>query len=245
MQHLANALEVLIAFETFEVLAEIIARGISKEKVNVVPFWLDGRKIQPGPRNNAWRRAQGIAPETFVALYAGTIGYISGAEVLIEAARHLRAREDILLLCVGEGPVKERLQETAAQLGLKNIRFLPFQPSGALDEVLASAGVGLVTLLPEAGKTSIPSKVLGYLAAGRPVIASVAPESDTAKMIRLGACGRVAACGDAAALALAIKEFADDPEMSVELGRRGRMYFEQVFDRGTCVRAYERLLCGA
>lgn len=223
--------------------AEIIARGISKEKVNVVPFWLDGRKVKPGPRDNGWRRAQGIAPQTFVALYAGTIGHISGAEVLIEAAQRLCAREDILLLCVGEGPVKERLEEAAAQLGLKNIRFLPFQPACVLSEVLATADVGLVTLLPEAGKASIPSKVLGYLAAGRPVIASVAPESDTAKMIQLGACGRVVACGDAGALASAIREFADNPEMGLEMGRRSRNYFEHAFSRSSCVRAYEQLLC--
>jgi colanic acid biosynthesis glycosyl transferase WcaI len=223
---------------------EILARGITPEKVNAVPFWLDGCKIHPGPRDNLWRREQGIAPETFVALYAGTIGYVSGAEVLIETARRLASRRDILILCVGEGPIKDRLTEATAHSGLNNLRFLPFQPAGVLGEMQATADVGLVTLLPEADRTSIPSKVLGYLAAARPVVASVAPESDTAKMIRLAACGRVTVCMDPAALAQAIRELADDPETRLDLGRRGRAYFEQFFDRGTCVRAYERLLSG-
>jgi colanic acid biosynthesis glycosyl transferase WcaI len=224
--------------------AEILARGIGPKQVDVVPFWLDGAKVRPGPRDNPWRREQGIAPQTFVALYAGTIGHVSGAEVLTETARHLASRRDILILCVGEGPIKDRLEGATAHLGLRNLRFLPFQAASVLNEVLATADVGLVTLLPEAGKTSVPSKVLGYLAAGRPVIASVAPESDTAKMIQQGACGRVTACLDPAALAQAILELADDPATRLDLGRRGRAYFEQVFDRATCVRAYERLLCG-
>lgn len=223
---------------------EILARGIRPEKVEVVPFWLDGSKIQPRSRDTAWRREQGIAAETFVALYAGTIGYISGTEVLIETARLLAARKHILILCVGEGPLKGRLQEAAVRLDLENLRFLPFQPASVLDEVLATADIGMVTLLPEAGKTSVPSKVLGYLAAGRAVVAAVAPESDTAKMIRQGACGRVTACMDPAALAQAIQELADDPKTRLDMGQRGRAYLEKVFDRATCVKAYERQLCG-
>jgi glycosyltransferase involved in cell wall biosynthesis len=223
---------------------EILARGIGSEKVDVVPFWVDGRKIRPGPRDNRWRREQGIPLDTFVALYAGTLGYVSGAEVLIETARHLASARNILILCVGEGPIKERLTEAAASLRLNNLRFLPFQPASVLDEVQAVADVGLVTLLPEAAKTSIPSKVLGYLAAARPVIASVAPESDTARMIQQGACGRVTPCLDPAALAEAIRELAADPEKRYDLGKRGRAYFEQFFDGGTCVTAHERLLVG-
>lgn len=224
--------------------AEILARGIGPEKIAVVPFWLDGGKIRPGPRDNPWRREQGIAPETFVALYAGTIGYVSGAAVLIETARHLASRRDILILCVGEGPIKDRLTEATAHLGLNNLRFLPFQPASVLDEVQATADVGLVTLLPQAGKTSVPSKVLGYLAAGRPVIASVAPDSDTAELVRHGACGRVTACSDPAALAQAIRELADDPAACLDLGRRARAHFEQHFDRRIGIRAWEQLLSG-
>lgn len=223
---------------------QILARGVDPARVAVVPFWIDGEKIQPGPRDNPWRRAQGLAPGTFIALYAGTIGYVSGAEVLVETARHLSVRDDILILCVGEGPVKDSVMKAATDLGLKNLQFLPFQPASVLDQVQAAADVGLVTLLPDAGKTSVPSKVLGYLAAGRPVIASVAPDSDTAELVRQGACGRVTACSDPAALAQAIRELAADPAACLDLGRRARAHFEQHFDRRIGTRAWEQLLSG-
>jgi colanic acid biosynthesis glycosyl transferase WcaI len=222
----------------------IVARGIDRDRVVVVPFWIDAHKIRPTSRDNAWRRAHAIEPETFVALYAGTIGYISGAEMLAETARHLLVRQDILIACVGDGPVKDRLVKAASGQGLTNLRFWPFQHADVLNDVLATADVGLVTLRPECGNTSVPSKVLGYLAAGRPVIAAVPLDSDTADLIREGNCGRSIPPSDPAALANAIRECADAPEIQANFGRRGRAYLEKGFARDICVSAYERLLAG-
>lgn len=224
---------------------EIVARGVEAERVYVVPLWLDGGKIAPAPRVNAWRAAHGIPPEQTVALYAGTIGYVSGAEMLIETAARLAPRDDILLLCVGDGPVKDRLIAVADANGLRNIRFLPFQPDAVLQDVQATADVGLVTLLPEAGRTSVPSKVLGYLAAGRPVLASVAEESDTAAMVRAGDCGIVTPPQDAAALADAIRAMADDPIRCRVVGERAREFFLREYDQRACIGAYERILAGS
>ena len=224
------------------VRGEIAARGISPSLVAIVPFWLDGSKVRPSPRENAWRTRHHILPRTFVALYAGTIGYISGAEVLVETARLLEHRTDILLLCVGDGPVKERLMVAAAEARLTNIQFLPFQPSEVLPQVLATADVGLVSLLPGAGRTSVPSKVLGYLAAARPVIASVEPETDTARLIEQAACGRVTGVHNPQGIASAVLELANDARLREQLGRAGRLHFERFFDRASGVSAYERLL---
>ena len=223
---------------------EIMARGIPAEKIAVVPFWLDGKKVKPGNRENPWRREQKIGSELFVVLYAGTIGYVSGAEMLIETARLLSSRKDILFLCVGEGPIKNKLEVSTEAHRLKNIRFLPFQPAEFLEQVQSTADVGLVTLLPEASQTSLPSKVLGYMAAAHPIIASVPLTSDTAKIIGKAKCGIVTESQDASALANAIVELSNNPTLRLEMGREGRFFFEQNFDRGKCVQAYEQLFVG-
>ena len=220
----------------------IQARGIADEKITVIPFWIDGDRIYPGPRDNAWRRQQGIAADQFVALYAGTIGYVSGAEVLATVAEQLQPRDDVLLLIVGEGPVKDVLQSQVAELGLRGVRFLPFQPEEVLNEMMASADVGLITLLPKTGQTSIPSKILGYMAAGRAVIASVADDSDTARMVRQADCGLVVPPQDPTALGAAICRLADDRPATNRLGGNARRFVVDRFGRQQCVRAYERLL---
>ncbi len=224
--------------------SNIMDRGIEGEKITVVPFWIDEDKVRPVDHDNPWRRANGIPTDKFVALYAGTIGYISGAEILAEAARLLTAREDILILVVGEGVAKIAVESRARGLGLKNIRFLPFQPAEVLSQVQSTADVGLVSLLPEAGETSVPSKVLGYLAAGRPVIASVRQDSATARMICKGDCGWVVSPQDPAALADAIRHAADNNETTVRLGQNARKYMLASYSRKKCTGMYEAILVG-
>jgi colanic acid biosynthesis glycosyl transferase WcaI len=222
----------------------IIDRGIAPEKVTIVPFWLDEQRISPRDRDNPWRREQGIESDKFVALYAGTIGYISGAEIMVQAASLLADREDILLLMVGEGVTKDRIMARAEAAGLKNIRFLPFQPHEVLADVQATADAGLVSLLPDSGNTSIPSKVLGYMAAGRPVVASVTDSSGTAEMIRSADCGLVTPPQDARAFADAIAQLADDRRDAQRKGANARTHMLANYSRAACCRQYEQLLGG-
>ena len=223
---------------------QITERGIDPQHVQVIPFWIDTDMIRPMPRDNAWRREQGIPPETFVALFAGTIGYASGAQMLVRTAETLADRHDILLLIVGEGVAKDELQRLAAGRGVRNLKFLPFQPAERLAEMQSAADVGLVTLLPKSGSTSVPSKVLGYMAAGRAVLTSATEDSDTARLIRQAECGLTVPAQDGAALAGAIISLADDHPRAEALGRRAREYAVEHSSRGAVVGMYRRVILG-
>ena len=223
---------------------QIAERGIDPRRVHVIPFWIDTDRIRPMPRDNAWRREQRIPPETFVALFAGTIGYVSGAQMLVRTAETLADRQDILLLIVGEGVAKDELQRLAAERGLRNIKFLPFQPARRLAEMQSAADVGLVTLRPESGFTSVPSKVLGYMAAGRAVIASATEDTDTARLIRQAECGLAVPAQDGAALAGAIISLADDRPRAEAFGRRAREYAVEHFSRGAVIGKYREVILG-
>ncbi len=134
----------------------VAEKGVPSHKVAVIPVWLDGRDIFPKDRNNPWRREMNIPAEKFAVLYAGTIGLVSGAEVVLEAAQLVESFRDILFLFVGEGQIKDRLETQSRSQGLTNLRFLPFQPRERLSEVQATADISLVTLAPGRGKTSVP-----------------------------------------------------------------------------------------
>lgn len=223
---------------------QIVARGIEPARVHVLPFWVDPDKIRPLSRLNDWRREQGIPDDTFVALFAGTIGYASGAQILARTAEALLDRPDILLLVVGEGVVKSELMGLAAQRKLPNLRFLPFQPAERLAEMQSTADVGLVTLLPGSGGSSVPSKVLGYMASGRPVIASCQDDADTAQLVRAGQFGLVTPCQDPQALAGAIRRLADDAPLRATYGQRARQWLLEHYSRPVVVEQYARLIVG-
>jgi colanic acid biosynthesis glycosyl transferase WcaI len=220
----------------------LLDRGLSPDSVLVARQWFDGSWVTPRDRDNAWRQAQKIPVEKFVVLYAGTIGHISGARVVIDAAERLRDRQDIMFLFVGEGPVKDDCLRLAQERELEQVRFLSFQPAEVLADVQATGDVGLVTLLPESGDTSVPSKIHGYTAAGRPVIASVRDDSATARTVRDGQFGHVVSPGDAQALADAITALADNPVEAVRLGGNARRFFMANHDRAACTAKLEKLL---
>ncbi len=220
-----------VAVPTEEMRQVILDRGLRPDRVVIQRHWVDAGRIYPSPRHNDWRQRWGIGQDDFVALYAGTVGYISGASIIIEAARLLRQRESILFLFVGDGPLKADLQDQAMQHGLTNVRFLPFQPEADLNAMQAAADVGLVTLKPLSGSTSIPSKMYGYMSAGRAVIASVAPESSVARLIREGGCGWILPPADPEAVAVAIAYAASHPDECRQRGDRAREFFLRELSR--------------
>lgn len=207
----------------------MVERGVPLSKLAVVPVWLDPDEISPRQRETAWRAEHGIGVTTQIILYAGTIGLISGADIMIEVAAAFLNQPNVLFLFVGEGRAKEGLAAEARRRGLDNMRFLPLQPRERLAEVQASSDISVVTLAPGRGHTSVPSKVVGYLAAGRPVLASVDSDSDTAYAILEGECGVVTIPGDAMALTLALRMLLSSPERCAVLGQNAREYFERTY----------------
>jgi len=222
--------------------ANLISKGMPDDKLMVIPNWINLDEIRPQNKNNQFAVEHGVC-DRFVVLYSGTIGLVSGAEIMTTVAYLLSDEAEIVLMIVGEGIVKAQIQVEANARGLNSIRFLPFQPRDALSELLSSASVGLVTLKPGHGGNSVPSKILGYMAAGRPVIASVDPESDTWAFVEEAGCGICVPPGNATALADAIRRLKRDADLAHHLGQNGREYLEKNLSRTAVTKLYEEALC--
>jgi colanic acid biosynthesis glycosyl transferase WcaI len=217
-------------------------KKVNAQKVAVIPVWLDADEVRPLSRNNAWRQKVSIPLDKFVVLYAGTIGLVAGAEVLLEAAQHLSSHPEILFLLVGDGYGKERVQSQAQNLALSNVQFLPFQDRAILSEVQATADVSVVTLAPGRGRTSVPSKVQAYMAAGRPIVAAVDEDCDTARLIRQARCGVVVPPGRGFALAAGILNYWQDAEERNKAGEHGRAFYLEHFEKHAVIQRYHNLL---
>jgi len=96
--------------------------------------------------------------------------------------------------------------------------------------MLASADVLMAILEPEAGVYSVPSKVLTYLCAGRPLLAAMPSENLAARTIAAQDAGLVVAPDDAQGFAGAASRLHDDPAIRTTLGCNGRRYAEATFD---------------
>lgn len=219
----------------------LLAKGVPPHKVSVIPNFADVEVIRPLSRDNPWSRRHGLA-DRFVVAHAGNVGYVYDLETLLHAAARLSAYSDILFLIVGDGVMKPRLQELAGELGLANVRFLPFQPSEDLPWLRAACDVHLSLYRPGSARYSMPSKLYEIMASGRPLVASAEPDSDVRRLVDESGCGLGLEPGDPEALAEAVLRLRADPALRQALAASGRAHAERSYSRTRVADQYERLL---
>jgi colanic acid biosynthesis glycosyl transferase WcaI len=187
---------------------------------------------------NPYRRELGIGAEERVVLYSGSMNKKQGVSVLAEVIRRLRHRRDLVWLLAGEGATRPELE--AATADLPQVRWLPLQPSERLNDWLNAADVHLLPQREKVADLVLPSKLMGILASGRPVVASSPPGSELALLAAEG--GLCVPPEDAAAFTAAVERFADDPALRAEAGQRARRLAERHFGREAVLGKLERQL---
>ena len=207
-------------------MEKLRSKGVIVGKTRYLPNWVDLSRIKP-PKNGSYRTQLGIPEDAVVVLFSGTLSGKQGLMVIPEAAKLLRSRRDIVFVVCGDGVIKPELESAAA--GLPNVRFMPLQPSGRVSDLLAIADIHLLPQSPDAADLVLPSKLSGMLASARPVIATCRAGTEISEIV--SQCGLVVAPENSTELAQAIIALADDPETRVLLGRRGRTFAENNFER--------------
>ncbi|MDQ3983181.1 MAG: glycosyltransferase family 4 protein, partial [Actinomycetota bacterium] len=155
-------------------------------KVKVIPNFVDTEWVVPAERENDYRREHGLTGKT-VVMYAGNVGLSQSLDLVIDAAGALAHDEDLAFVINGSGAARQDLERAAR--GLRNVVFVDPQPPERLPEVLAAADVHLVPLKRGLARSSVPSKTYSILAAGRPLIASVDPGSEVARVVESAGAG--------------------------------------------------------
>lgn len=219
----------------------IIEKGARPDRVAVYQNWANLDEVRPLLRDNAFRTDELVAgPDDVVVMYAGNMGEKQGLELLLGAAEVLQSDRTIRFALVGNGAARSRLQQQAAHRSLSNVRFLDVQPRERLGEMLAAADVHAVVQKPEAADLVMPSKLTNIFAAGRPVVATA--EAGTAlyhAVVDSGA-GMVTEPLQPAAFAKAVATLASNADQRVEMGRKGRRYAEQNWNRDAIMESFER-----
>ena len=69
-------------------------KGARRDRVVVIPNWVDTTAIVPEPHDNAWARAHDLV-DRFVVMHSGNVGHPQNLDVLIRAATFLRDLDDL------------------------------------------------------------------------------------------------------------------------------------------------------
>jgi glycosyltransferase involved in cell wall biosynthesis len=210
-----------------EALADdFVARGISRDKITVVPNGIDPTALDVAKRDLALRAQLGLADSHVVGYLGNLDHWREGIEVLLAALADLRARgrSDIKVLIVGDGTRRPSLEAEARRLAVADrVRFTGRVPHEVVGQYYAQMDLFVNPRVDErAARFITPLKPYEAMALGIPVLVSDLPA--LREIVDPPNRGAVAPPGDAAALADAIATLIDDPARRAELGKAGRAW---------------------
>ncbi|HET7137535.1 MAG TPA: glycosyltransferase family 4 protein [Gaiellaceae bacterium] len=196
-------------------LGGVLSERLPRQRVEVIPNGIDAAlvaSLDPSPPRTVDRLR---------VLYAGLVGHAQGLEVLLDVAAHLPSAD---ITVVGDGPRRPQLEDEARRRRLENITFTGYVRPDRLVALYHDADVLFAQLQRSElhAVTAAPSKLLEYMAAGRPLV--YAGEGTAAELVRAAGAGVVVEPGDAAAIAAAITSLG--VEERLRLGRAARAFAE-------------------
>jgi glycosyltransferase involved in cell wall biosynthesis len=174
-------------------------------------------------------------------LYAGTLGLKHDPQLLLDVATAPQL-DDTTVVVVSEGKGRDWLERRTGEVPDGRLELRDYVPFAEMPTLLGSADVLLCVLEPAASRFSVPSKVLTYICAGRPVVAVMDPANAVAAMLRTHDAGVVVSHADAATLPRVLRSLLDDEPRRTSLGRRARALAEDAFDSAAVADRFEAVL---
>ena len=184
---------------------------------------------------DSYRDKLGISYSDIVFLYSENMGEKQGLEIIVESARQLINKKNIVFVISGYGTSYNFLFNLAK--GLSNIHWLPLQPLEKLNELLNLADVRLLPQKAMVEDLVMPSKLTGMLASGRPVLATANKQTQIAKVLKNS--GVIVPPENSNLLSEAITALADDSELRKVLGQNARDYAVKYLEKNIVLGRFE------
>lgn len=187
--------------------------GVAPERIRSIPTGVDMNRYCPG--DAALRRRElGLPADKLLLGIVATLRSWKGHEHLLAALARL-ARDDVLLVVVGDGPQRARLEALAAAPDLAGrVRFV-----GQQQDVAPWFQALDLAVLPSYANEGVPQSLIQAMACGIPVVST--PVGAIGELVQDGDTGRLVPPADPVALAAAIADLLDRPEERARLAGNG------------------------
>ena len=216
----------------------LLAKGVPATKVSVLPNWIDARSFDVTP-DPSLRTILGAPDGEMLVLHTGNMGAKQGLETVVDAAGELRD-DDVAITLIGDGQSRPSLEERAARNPSRRLKFLGLQEN--LPATLAAADVLVLSQRAQVTDSAAPSKLLSYMASGKPIVATVNESSEAAHLIREAGCGVVVPPERPDRLAEALRDLRRHPQRHAALGAAGRRHVTANFDRAAILARWSALV---
>lgn len=214
--------------------------GVKPEKITLIPNGVDPAMFDPDEAGGAVREEFSLQGK-FIVTYAGAMGPANDIPTIIRAAEQMKDDERVHFLLVGDGKDRRKAERLKEELGLSNVTFAGLRSKSEMKAILGATDVCLATLMPiPMFKTVYPNKIFDYLAAGRPILLGI--DGVIREVVESAKAGQFIEPGKPEAIVEGVRKFAADPAGCEAMGRSGRAYVEQHFNRIDHAKAFVELL---
>ncbi len=213
-----------------------LSLGVLPSKLRFIANGVDTEIFRPGAKSDYLHSIVDIAPETPLIGHIGRLSPEKGPEVFIQVAGKVHKKQaNCHFVLVGEGPMREKLENEINILGLGNwIHFAGLQSD--MSRVYSSLDLAVSTSYSE----GMPLAIIEAMASGIPVVATnVGGVSD---IVEVGCTGLLHSVGDLDGLANSIATLMSDESMRKAMGKSARKRVEEKFELKDSVSQTSELL---
>jgi glycosyltransferase involved in cell wall biosynthesis len=211
-------------------------KRLPENKIRVIHNGCDLAKFAPNrPMPKGLKQSLGFSDDNPILLALGRLETQKGHRFLLNAhARVTQEFPEARLVCVGEGSLRQELEEQTRRLQIQDsVRFVGFQSNIA--DWLAIADISVLPSLFE----GLPLVAIESLAAERAMIATRV--DGTTEVVRDGETGLTVTPAEPQELAEAMLRLLRDPGLRVRLARAGRQWVVNHFDQEQQIRKTQEL----
>jgi len=208
----------------------LLKKNIPAEKITVLCNGTNTQQFVQAIDKAALRNQYQIANDTFIVLYAGTMGVANGLEFFIDTAATIQQKENTLIqfYFIGNGNRLAAIQSYAKTKNIVNITFIESLPKDQVVDYFKMADVGIVSFDSfKILETNSANKYYDYLASGLPVLINYKGWQKSA--LEKNVCGFSVSTATAAADTFV--NLVSDPDRYQRMSYAARALAEKEYDR--------------
>lgn len=207
--------------------------------------WIDEKEIYPLEQNHPkiveFKEKYNLQ-DKFIIMYSGNIGLYYDLENIIKVIAKFKEREDVVFAFVGDGTVKKEIERYAIENKLSNVTFIPYQDKADLVYSLNAADIHWVVNAKGIKGVSVPSKLYGVMAAGKPVLGVLDNGSEARLIVDECNCGLCTEPGNYDEIYNKIEFILNNTEIVKGLGKSGREYLEKNLTKDVSINKYKNTI---
>ena len=204
--------------------------------------WINEKEIYPleqnHPRIVEFKEKYNLK-DKFIIMYSGNIGLYYDLENIIKVIGEFKDREDVVFAFVGDGTVKDKVEAYVKENNLSNVTFIPYQDKADLIYSLNAADIHWVVNAKGIKGVSVPSKLYGVMAAGKPVLGVLDEGSEARLIVEDCNCGVCIEPGNYKDISNNIEYILNNKEEIRALGSNGRQYLETNLTKEVSINKYK------